>query len=93
MKTLLFQPKFLMTKGLPDWFLLPDGSTCSNIFAPIDKGKQDNLCQGRKCHQGDGCEFNVINLGVEEFLQTLQQQDFFIARAEVLSSKIWKRIL
>lgn len=86
-ESLIISAKVSDEEDLPDWFLLPDGSTCSNIFAPIDKDKQDNLCQGRKCHQGDGCEFNLINLGDEEFLQTLQQQEFFIARGEVLLSK------
>lgn len=84
---LIVSAKVSDDEDLPDWFLLPDGSSCRNIFAPIDKGKQDNLCQGRKCHQGNGCEFNQINLGEEEFLQTLQQQEFFIARGEALLSK------
>ncbi len=86
-ENLIVSAKVSDDDDLPDWFLLPDGSTCSNIFAPIDKGKQDNLCQGRKCHQGGGCEFNQINLGDEEFLQTLQQQEFFSARGEALLSK------
>ena len=89
-ESLIVSAKVSDEEELPDWFLLPDGSTCSNIFAPIDKAKQDNLCQGRKCHQGDGCEFNLINLGDEEFLQTLQQQDFFIARGEALLAKYGK---
>jgi len=72
---------------LPDWFILADGSSCTDIFAAVDKSKQDSICKGRKCHSGEGCEFNRVELGVDEFVRTLRHQAYYIARGEVLLAK------
>lgn len=72
---------------LPEWFILADGSSCTDIFAAVDKSKQDSICKGRKCHSGEGCEFNRVELGVDEFVQTLRHQAYYIARGEVLLAK------
>lgn len=72
---------------LPNWFVLADGSTCTDIFAPIDKSKQDSICKGRKCHSGEGCKFNRVELGVDEFVITLRHQAYYIARGEELLTK------
>ncbi len=74
-------------EDLPNWFVLADGSSCTDIFASVDKSKQDSLCKGRKCHTGEGCEFNRVELGVDEFVQTLRHQAYYIARGEVLLAK------
>lgn len=74
-------------EDLLDWFVLADGSSCTDIFASVDKSKQDSLCKGRKCHTGEGCEFNRVELGVDEFVQTLRHQAYYIARGEVLLAK------
>lgn len=72
---------------LPEWFLLPDGSSCTDIFASVDKSKKDNICRGRKCHAGEGCDFNIVEIGVEEFVYTLRNQVYYISRGEALLDK------
>ncbi len=72
---------------LPDWFILADGSSCADIFAAVDKSKQDSICKGRKCHSGEGCEFNRVELGIDELVRTLRHQAYYIARGEMLLAK------
>lgn len=74
--------------GVPYWFQLPDGSTCTDIWAPIDKtSKNQQFCGGRKCHSGDGCPHNRILISTEDFVYTLRHQRWFIARCEALLLK------
>jgi hypothetical protein len=70
--------------GLPEWFLLPDGSSCTDIFARVDKSKKDNICRGRLCHKGDGCQFNRVEIGVEELIYTLRHQAYYLNRGMAL---------
>jgi len=72
---------------LPEWFLLPDGSSCTDIFAPVDKSKKDSICRGRLCHKGDGCQFNRVHIGVGEFVYTLRRQAFYLSRGMALLDK------
>jgi len=74
-------------EDLPEWFVLPDGSTCTDIFASVDKSKSDAVCKGRKCHAGEGCDFNRVDLGVDDFIQTLRHQTYYISRGEALLNK------
>lgn len=74
-------------EDLPEWFILPDGSSCTDIFASVDKSKNDNVCKGRKCHSGEGCDFNRVDLGIEDFTQTLRNQAYYISRGEALLVK------
>jgi hypothetical protein len=74
-------------EDLPEWFVLPDGSSCTDIFASVDKSKSDNICKGRKCHSGEGCDFNRIDLGVEDFIQTLRNQAYYMSRGEALLNR------
>nr|WP_136252746.1 hypothetical protein [Ningiella ruwaisensis] len=72
---------------LPKWFLLPDGSSCTDIFATVDKSKKDSICRGRLCHAGDGCQFNKVEIGVEEFVYTLRRQAYYLSRGMALLDK------
>lgn len=74
-------------EDLPEWFVLPDGSTCTDIFASVDKSKSDAVCKGRKCHAGEGCDFNRVDLGIDDFIQTLRHQTYYISRGEALFNK------
>jgi hypothetical protein len=74
-------------EDFPDWFVLTDGSLCTDIFAPVDKSKRDSICKGRKCHTGEGCEFNRVYLGIDEFERTLRHQSYYIARGEALLAR------
>lgn len=70
--------------NLPEWFLLPNGSSCTDIFAPVDKSKKDSVCRGRLCHKGDGCQFNRVQIGVGEFVYTLRRQAYYLSRGMAL---------
>lgn len=72
---------------LPKWFLLPDGSSCTDIFASVDKSKKDSICRGRLCHKGDGCQFNRVQIGVGEFVYTLRRQAYYLSRGMALLDK------
>ncbi|GAC03047.1 MAG: hypothetical protein CL578_18200 [Alteromonadaceae bacterium] len=72
---------------LPEWFLLPDGSSCTDIFAPVDKSKKNGICRGRLCHKGDGCQFNRVQIGVGEFVYTLRRQAYYLSRGMALLDK------
>lgn len=73
---------------LPQWFLLPDGSTCVDIWAPIDKpSKSQQWCSGRKCHSNNGCPHNKVLISIEEFVHTLRHQRWFIERYDKLIIK------
>lgn len=74
-------------EDVPDWFLLPDGSSCTDIFASVDKSKRDSVCRGRACHKGDGCEFNRVEIGIDEFVYTLRHQAYYISRGMALLDK------
>jgi len=74
-------------ENLPEWFILPDGSSCTDIFASVDKSKSDNICKGRKCHSGEGCDFNRIDIGVNSFIQSLRHQAYYISRGGALLNK------
>ncbi len=70
---------------VPHWFLLPDGSTCTHIWAPIDKDNSNQkVCSGRKCHSGVGCKYNKVIIGITDFVNTLRHQIWFIDRCESL---------
>lgn len=70
---------------VPHWFLLPDGSTCTYIWAPIDKDNTNQkMCGGRKCHSGAGCKYNKVIIGITDFVNTLRHQIWFIDRCETL---------
>ncbi|EDL53999.1 hypothetical protein VSAK1_08316 [Vibrio mediterranei AK1] len=73
----------------PFWFVLPDGSTCTDIWAPIDKSSSsEQLCRGRKCHNGDrGCQYNKVIIGPEELSNTLRKQRWFVERCDALLLK------
>lgn len=72
----------------PSWFVLPDGSTCTDIWAPVDKtNKSQRLCGGRKCHSGDGCPHNTVIIGPDEFANTLRKQRWFLERCDALLLK------
>ncbi|MGR5367565.1 hypothetical protein [Photobacterium damselae] len=72
----------------PHWFQLPDGSTCMDIWASIDKvSKAQRWCGGRKCHAGDGCPHNLVIISSEDFANTLRHQHWFIERCEALLLK------
>jgi hypothetical protein len=86
-EALIVSPNENSKEDLPDWYLLPDGSSCMDIFAPVDKSKRNSVCKGRKCHSGEGCEFNKVQLGKSEFILTLRQQSFFTSRGESLLEK------
>ncbi|GAA0814286.1 hypothetical protein GCM10009111_10960 [Colwellia asteriadis] len=86
-ETLIISPNDSSKEDFPDWYLLPDGSSCMDIFSPVDRSKRDSVCKGRKCHSGEGCEFNRVQLGKSEFILTLRQQSFFISRGESLLDK------
>jgi hypothetical protein len=86
-ENLLIASNNLDDENLPDWFLLPDGSSCMDIFANVDRSKKDSFCKGRKCHSEGGCEFNRVEIGVTEFTHTLRQQAFYISRGEHLLNK------
>ncbi|OEE89400.1 hypothetical protein [Vibrio crassostreae] len=74
--------------NVPDWFLLPDGSTCMDIWASIDKAsKTQRWCGGRKCHAGDGCPHNQVIISSKDFVNTLRHQHWFIERCEALLLK------
>jgi len=73
---------------IPSWFILPDGSTCKDIWATVDKAsKSQRLCGGRKCHSGDGCPYNTVIIGPEEFANTLRKRCWFIERCDSLLLK------
>lgn len=72
---------------LPEWFLLPDGSSCTDIFASVDKSKKDSICRGRLCHKGDGCQFNRVQIGIGEFVYTLRRQAYYLSRGMALLAK------
>ncbi|MGR5236220.1 hypothetical protein [Vibrio alfacsensis] len=73
---------------LPYWFLLPDGSTCTDIWAPIDKdSKNQKVCGGRKCHTASGCIHNRVIISTKDFVATLRHQSWFIERCEALLEK------
>ena len=83
----LLNPPSEATENLPKWFLLPDGSSCTDIFAPVDKSKKDTVCRGRLCHNGDGCQFNKVEIGVEELVYTLRHQSYYVSRGMALLDK------
>lgn len=69
-------------------FLLGDGSSCANIWAPVDKHNLDqDICRGRKCHKDGGCVYNEIILSPYEFSFTLRKRKWFIPRCELLLNK------
>ncbi|TWX68481.1 hypothetical protein ESZ36_08255 [Colwellia demingiae] len=73
---------------LPQWFLLPDGSTCLDIWSAIDKpNKSQQWCSGRKCHSENGCPHNQVLISVEDFVHTLRHQRWFIERYDKLLIK------
>lgn len=86
-EALIVSPTDNLKEDLPNWYLLPDGSSCADIFAPVDKSKRDTICKGRKCHSGGGCEFNKVQLGKNEFILTLRRQSFYISRGKNLLEK------
>jgi hypothetical protein len=53
----------------------------------VDKSKSDNICRGRKCHSGEGCDFNRIDIGVNSFIQSLRHQAYYISRGGALLNK------
>ena len=69
-------------------FLLGDGSSCANIWAPVDKHHLDqDICRGRKCHKDGGCVYNEIILSPYEFSFSLRKRQWFIPRCELLLDK------
>lgn len=69
-------------------FLLGDGSSCANIWAPVDKHNLDqDICRGRKCHKDGGCVYNEIILSPYEFSFTLRKRQWFIPRCDLLLDK------
>lgn len=72
---------------LPDFFLLPDGSSCTDIFASVDKSQKDIVCRGRSCHKGDGCKYNRVEIGIDEFVYTLRHQAYYLSRGMALLDK------
>ncbi|MGB6292551.1 MAG: hypothetical protein WBF78_06505 [Vibrio anguillarum] len=75
------------TTSLPR-FLLGDGSSCANIWAPVDKHHLDqDICRGRKCHKDGGCVYNEIILSPYEFSFSLRKRQWFIPRCELLLDK------
>lgn len=74
-------------ENLPEWFLLPDGSSCTDIFSSVDRSKKDSICRGRMCHSGEGCEFNRVEIGVDEFVYSLRNQAYYLSRGTALLDK------
>lgn len=75
------------TSSLP-LFLLGDGSSCANIWAPVDNHNlNQKICRGRKCHKDGGCIYNKIILGPYEFSNTLRKGKWYISRSESLLNK------
>ncbi|MGY5452018.1 hypothetical protein ACVFI8_13915 [Agarivorans sp. MS3-6] len=75
----------------PQWFLLPDGSSCNDIWSSVDKASAaQKLCSGRRCHTGNGCPHNKVFIGPKELANTLRKQRWYVERGDTLIARYTK---
>ncbi|SMP77698.1 hypothetical protein SAMN06295970_1274 [Noviherbaspirillum suwonense] len=57
---------------------LGDGASCKNLEAPPDESfLVGNLCDGKRCHIGDGCENRKVIIDIENLTALIRKRRYY----------------